>query len=302
MLERIYKTLATLLGNLAGSAVSILKVLVQSRFGSRLPAARQPVCSVLGNGPSLTDSLAHHLDFIRQTELVVVNNFAHTPYFHALKPQNYVLHDPGFFTFTEKTNRPDIRQTIDVLVADVDWPMTLFVPQRARNSYLITKLETHNPRIDVVYYNYTIVTGFRVFCHWLYRQNLGMIQSQNVLMAALFLMVNRRFPTIYLFGADQSWHEQIRVSETNEFQMQNLHFYDQGKLPPPAQQPPVIKNRDTSMAGQFLSLHKVFRGYEVLRDYADSLSVSVLNASSKSYIDAFERIRLPLDQPPLASA
>ncbi|WP_240543454.1 hypothetical protein [Spirosoma foliorum] len=42
----------------------------------------------------------------------------------------------------------------------------------------------------------------------------------------------------------------------------------------------------------------MFRGYEVLRDYADYRGVRIVNASAKSYIDAFEResINQPVNQ------
>ncbi len=290
MLENIYKTLAGILDNSLGSVVSILKVLVQSRPGGALPAPRRPVCSVLGNGPSLNDSLRDHLDFIKNSEVVVVNNFAHTQLFLELKPQNYVLHDPGYFSFTATTNRPDIQQTIDVLIQRVDWPMTLYVPRRAKGSHLTSQIAAGNPVIQVMYYNYTVVTGFEWLRHWFYRHNLGMVQSQTVLMAALFLMVNRRFNAVYLFGADQSWHEQIRVTEANEFQMQNLHFYDKAKDVAFITTYNAGQGRGFTMSSQFLSLYKVFRGYEVLRDYAGSIGVRVLNASSKSYIDAFDRV------------
>lgn len=296
MLETIYKTGTDWLTDLLGSLVSMLKVLVQSRFGATLPAPRRPTCSVLGNGPSLNDSLTHHLAFIRQTELIVVNSFALTDLFPDLKPQNYALHDPGYFFRTATNVRPDIQQTIDVLIQVVTWPMNLYVPRRARNSYLTSRIEAGNPKIRVVYYNYTVVAGFRGLRHWLYRRNLGMVQSQTVLMAALFLMVNRRFGEVYLFGADQSWHEQIRVTDTNEFQMQNLHFYDKGQTVAYAPTYNAGQGRSFAMASQFLSLYKVFRGYEVLRDYASDLGVTVLNASSKSYIDAFDRVRLPTER------
>ncbi|MBC8153604.1 MAG: hypothetical protein H7Z72_11895 [Bacteroidetes bacterium] len=293
MLETIYKTLTGWLTDLLGSLVSLLKVVVQSRFGAALPAPQRPTCSVLGNGPSLNDSLQHHLAFIRETELVVVNSFALTDIFLDLMPQNYALHDPGYFFRTSTSVRPDIQQTIDVLIQTVTWPMNLYVPRRAKHSYLTRQIEAGNPGIQVIYYNYTVVTGFQWLRHGLYRRNLGMVQSQTVLMAALFLMVNRRFREVYIFGADQSWHEQIRVTDTNEFQMQNLHFYDKGKTVSFAPTYNAGQGRGFAMASQFLSLYKVFRGYEVLRDYANELDVNVLNASSKSYIDAFDRVRLP---------
>lgn len=294
MIERIYKSIAQFLNDLIESIVTLLRILVQSRWPPPLPPRRQPVCSVLGNGPSLTDTLQNHLTFLAQTELVCVNNFAHSPYFAQLRPQNYVIVDPNYFVFHEQsTDRPDIRQTIDAFRTAVDWPMTLYVPRFAKGSYVIRTIQGGNPNIQVVFTNYSVARGFRWLRHWLYRTGWGMMQSQTVIVAALFFMINRRFDVIYLFGADQSWHEQIRISEGNQVLMQQLHFYEQGK---DVAYEPIYsdkhRTRTDSMANQFLSLHKAFRGYEVLRDYADSVGVRIFNASSKSYIDALERVQL----------
>ena len=294
MIERVYKSGTQFLSDLIESILTLLRTLLQSRWPTPLPPRRQVVCSVLGNGPSLGDTLRNHISFLQQTELVCVNNFAHSPYFAQLRPQNYVIIDPNYFVFTEQsTDRPDIRQTIDAFRTVVDWPMTLYVPRFARDSYVIQTIRAGNPTIQMVFINHSVARGFRWFRHGLYRTGWGMMQSQTVIVAALFLMINRRFDAIYLFGADQSWHEQIRLDEGNQVLMQQLHFYEQAQ--DVAYQPIYSDKHRTktdSMAGQFLSLHKAFRGYEVLREYADATGVRIFNASSKSYIDALERIKL----------
>lgn len=294
MIERVYKSVAQFLNNLIESLLTLLRVLLQSRWPRPLPPRQQPVCSVLGNGPSLNDTLQHHLDFLKKTELVCVNNFAHSPYFTQLKPQNYVIVDPNYFVFTEQSqDRPDIRQTLVTFCSGVDWPMTLYVPRFARGSYVVQTIQAGNSNIRLVFINYAIARGFRPFRHWLYRTGWGMMQSQTVIVAALFLMINRRFDAIYLFGADQSWHEQIRLDEGNQLLMQQLHFYEKDK---DVAYLPVYtdkhRTKTDSMANQFLSLHKAFRGYEVLREYADSVGVRIFNASSKSYIDSLERVKI----------
>ncbi len=288
----VYKAVSRFLELLAASVLSLAKVVVGLPHVRALPTRRQPLCSVLGNGPSLTESLATELDFIRQTEVVCVNNFAHAPVFATLKPANYVISDPNYFLFTEQTtDRPDIRQTLAALLSIVDWPMILYVPHFARNSFVTTQIEQRNPRIQVVYFNYTVVTGFPWLTHRLIRAGLGMIQAQTVIVSAMTLMVNRGFEKIYLFGADTSWHEQIRLDDNNQLLLKQLHFYER---PQDVTHQPVYsdaqRQRKFSMAAQFLSLHRVFRGYEVLRDYADFRHVQILNASAKSYIDAFERV------------
>lgn len=291
MLENSYKKGTQFLSDLLNSLVSLLKILIQSRFGATLPVRQRPICSVLGNGPSLNDSLTLHSDFITDSEVVCVNNFASSSAFSALRPQNYVLLDPAYFQYTRQTtNRTDIEQMFTALVQTTTWDIFVYMPQYARPSYLVQTIFSQNTHLKPVFFNYTIVRGFDWLTHWLFSRQLGMPQSQTVLTAALFLAINRRFSTVYLFGADQSWHEGIRISDTNQLLMQQTHFYDtQNTL---AYVPVGGAGAATTsrMATQFASLAKVFFGYEVLKKYADYLGVQVLNASSKSYIDAFNRV------------
>ncbi len=294
MLEVAFNSATTFLSNLTASLLSLVKILMRSRWGVRLPVPQRPRCSVLGNGPSLNDSLANHQDFLGETELVCVNFFAATDHFTRLRPTNYVLADPNCFTFNETTvGREDLHQILAALLQRVDWPMQLYVPNFAKGSYLIRQIEAGNPTIKLIYYNPTIVKGFAWFRHWLYSANLGMPQAQTVIITALSLMINRGFKEIFLFGADTSWHEQIRLDEHNQLLMKQIHFYDKPKDVAFA---PVYKDahrtRTFTMASQFLSLHKVFRGYEMLQEYATYKGARILNASSKSYIDAFERVQI----------
>ena len=294
MVESGFNSVSQFLSTLFVSLLSLVKAGIRGRYATRLPARQRPVCSVLGNGPSLAESLTEQIDFIRQTEIVCVNNFAHSAAFAQLQPQNYVISDPNYFVFTEQTNdRDDIRRTLSVFMEQVNWPMTLYVPHFAKGSYLMDQIEGSNPTIQVIYFNYTIVSGFNRLTYWLYERGLGMPRAQTVIIAALTLMINRKFDTIYLFGADTSWHEQIRLNDQNQLLIRQIHFYDK---PSDVRHEPVYsdkyRQRTFSMASQFLSLHKVFRGYEVLRDYADHRGVAILNASAKSYIDAFERARV----------
>lgn len=291
MIESVYNFVSQFLSEFFASLLSLVKVAIRGRHATRLPARKLPTCSVLGNGPSLNESLDQHFDFIKDTETVCVNNFAHAEVFARLQPQNYVISDPNYFLFTEQTtDRDDIRRTLSIFLERVDWPMTLYVPHFAKGSYLLRQIERGNTNINVVYFNYTVVNGFTGLKYWLYAKGLGMPQAQTVIIAALTLMINRKFDTIYLFGADTSWHEQIRLNDQNQLLIKQIHFYDK---PKDVRHEPVYsdaqRQRTFSMASQFLSLHKVFRGYEVLRDYADHRGVTILNASAKSYIDAFER-------------
>ncbi len=290
MIERIFKKLEQVTGELIASMVSVLKLLVRSRFGLKLPARQFPVCAILGNGPSLNESLRDHTEFLQQTELVAVNGFSLSTVYATLKPQNYVLLDPAFFTFTPGGSRHDVGQMLDAILTKTTWPMNLYISWQGRNSWLVHQVRVTNPQITLVFYNYVIIRGFRWLRHGLFRAGLGMPQCENVLAAALFLMLGRGFETVYLFGADHSWHEQLQLADTNQLSVRQPHFYDTAQTT--VHQPVInpVTKQPARMSSQFLSFHRAFYSYEILKQYADSQQIITFNASAKSYIDAFDKI------------
>ena len=293
MLETFFNAASHQLSLFIDTVLSLLKVVIKSRFSVVIPPPQRTVCAILGNGPSLRQSLDTDLAFIRKTEMICVNNFASSPEYAQLQPMNYALLDPAFFLYSEQNNsRKDVEKTIRCLVNLTVWPMTLFVPQSARGSYLIGQLHRKHPNVSVVFFNYTVVRGYAWFRHFIFRKGWGMPQSQNILAASLYLAITRRFKEVYLFGADHSWHEEIRMSESNELLMKQEHFYDKPGTVAYIPVYDVVKKETSRMSAQFASLSKAFYSYEILRDYAASLNVQVLNASAKSYVDAFRRVKI----------
>ena len=273
------------------SVVSVMKVIVLSKLGLPKFSNQKPNASILGNGPSLNQALADNLDFLKETDIYCVNLFALSTVYASLKPQNYVLLDPAFFMFSEQNDgRQDIKKTFDAIIQQTDWPMRLFVPARSKSSYIVKKLKQERPNIQICFFNYTIVRGFPIFRHWFFKHNLGMPQCQNILAASLYVALLQDYKNIYLFGADHSWHEEIRITEQNEFEMRQVHFYDNANNVKHEKVVDVRNNSRPRLHAQFLSLHKVFYSYEILETFAKSRHINVLNASRKTYIDAFERV------------
>lgn len=277
--------------NLFQSGVSIIKVTLLSKFGLPKFSNQKPNAAILGNGPSLNQTLADKRDFLKETDIYCVNLFALSAVYTSLKPQNYVLLDPAFFMFSEQNDgRQDIKKTFDAIIQQTDWSMRLFVPARSRNSYIIKKLKQERPNVQICFFNYTIVRGFPTFRHWFFEHNLGMPQCQNILAASLYVALMQDYKNVYLFGADHSWHEEIRITEQNEFEMRQVHFYDNANNVKHEKVIDVRNNSRPSLHAQFLSLHKVFYSYEILEAFAKFRKINVLNASKKTYIDAFERV------------
>lgn len=78
----------------AQSLASLAKVALLSRRPSvAVTAGKDEELVVLGNGPSLNDTVADHSDFLASRRLLAVNFAANTPLFRQLKPDYYVLAD-----------------------------------------------------------------------------------------------------------------------------------------------------------------------------------------------------------------
>lgn len=290
----IYLQIGVFFQHLFGSFLSVAKIILLSKFSLKLPKATLKKASILGNGPSLKTTLATDLDFIKTTDIYAVNLFSSSAEFTQIRPQNYVILDPAFFLFSPTNDgRADIKKALHCLITNTSWEMKLFVPYKAKNSYFVQQISKDNQSVQFYYFNYTIVEGFAWFRHRVFNLNVGMSQCQNILACALFLAIRRRYDEIYLFGADHSWHEEIRVSETNEIEVKQVHFYDNAAQVKHQKVLDVNTNVHSNMQTIFLSLYKAFYGYGILKQYADYQSVKVYNASAKSYIDAFERVKTP---------
>jgi hypothetical protein len=185
----IYLQIGEFFKNLFSSFLSVVKIILLSKFTLKLPKATLKKAAILGNGPSLRTTLANDLDFIKTTDIYAVNLFSSSAEFTQIKPQNYVILDPAFFLFSEANNgRTDIKKALDCLIKNTTWEMNFFLPYKAKKSYLVNKISQGNQKIRFCYYNYTIVEGFSWFRHRIFNLNWGMSQCQNILACALFFL------------------------------------------------------------------------------------------------------------------
>jgi len=98
------------------------------------------------------------------------------------------------------------------------------------------------------------------------------------------------YEKIFLWGADHSWLSEISVNHQNQVLINQKHFYDQHiSVGKPLDKRGVGARNMPELLTKFVH---AFSGYFVLNEYAKSRSVSVLNATPGSFIDAFERVNL----------
>ncbi len=276
---------------LFASIGTILKVIIRSKFFIKYPKNEEAECYILGNGPSMKANAAQFHQILKSKKLWVVNYFGNSDLFELLQPSFYLIVGPEFWREGVRQRNIDLRKLLfDNLVEKTKWPMAVFLPAEAFKSKFLKPYLKQNANLQFVPFNGTPVEGFNIFERTFFRWRLGMPRPHNVVIPAIHIALNMHFKKIYLLGVEHSWLPTISVNENNEVLLRNKHFYDTKEL----------KNHRMYYLGiRPRMLHEVlhkfmltFKGYFILKNYADSLGATIVNTTEDSFIDAFPRQKL----------
>jgi hypothetical protein len=169
--------------------------------------------------------------------------------------------------------------------------MTLLVPFRAKKSTDFQQLIASNPNLKVRYFNQTPVEGLSFWSHRWYNLGWGMPRPHNVLIPGIMTGIRLGYKTIAIVGADHSWLADLSVNDNNEALLRHVHYYATDGT-----QPMKVEDRIDRPRKLHEIIHKFylsFKGYWQIKSYANKKQVSIINASSVSMIDAFDRKSLP---------
>lgn len=277
----------SLIGSSLKSAGKVM--LLSRRHGiSRCDSKGAPLV-ILGNGPSLKESIASHADSLRRLPSMAVNFAANAPEYESLRPDFYILADPHFFNSLDDVN---VARLIESLSTKTSWPMRLFVPRQMKGK--VSASITGNPNIRVETFNLVGAEGYQFLEHWLYNGGWAMPRPRNVLIPAIMVGILMGFKEIYLAGADHSWLKTLSVNDRNEVVSVQPHFYKEDE------------KEKARVATEYLNypLHSIlqsfyvaFKSYHAIRRFADSRNVKIYNSTPGSFIDAFDRRQLPAISP-----
>lgn len=285
----IMNTIQKFITELSQSLFSIVKIILLSKFFVGIKKYGSPgnEAVILANGPCLAKDIQHGSSFISTRKKIAVNFFGISNEYEKIKPDYYILAAPEFWLAkTSDYFKEKKEELINCLIEKTNWQITLLIPFQAKGFDFHKRVSTNN-NIHFVFYNITPVEGIKSISQFLFKLNLGMPRPHNVLIPSIFLALNLGFKKITIFGADHSWHEEIKIDETNKVTVNHEHFYDGQKVVLPMYK---LDGKEYYIHDIFRKLHFAFKGYFVLKDYSHHLKAKILNASSKSYIDAFERI------------
>lgn len=270
------------------SAASVAKVALKSRHPRKSrPADSAREIVILGNGPSLRDTMDNHWDSLMARSRMAVNFAAVADEFKKLCPDFYIMIDPLMFP-PDGASGASRSSELWCRLREVDWPMTLFVPYSRLTD--ARRLLGENPSVTVSPVNITPVEGWRWLTRKLFRRGLGMPRPRNVLVAAVMAAIGEGFGRIILSGADHTWSHTLRVDNHNRICMVVEHFYADR----------CSEDLQVAEAYRGVKLHDVleslsiaFRSYFQIRDYAHAVGVRIVNVTPSSMIDAFPRGSFP---------
>lgn len=277
--------------DIVDTLLSIIRTILLSRLFKRSQKIEKEhvQCVLMGNGPSLSYSLPSTRNELDNYDLIAVNNMGLSLEYVKFKPKVYVLCDPAYWyeNVTEDLKK-EIDTVYQAIIDYTDWELQLFLPYQAKGNKEIYKFIGRNKNIKLCFYNKTKFEGFTKIKHFVYSVQWGMPRAQNVLVASMMLSIYSGYREIFLIGVENNWLKSLYVNENNRVVDRFTHFYD------PDKDGQINKWGDGVMLHDvLLMLHYMFKSYVAIENYALMKGVKIYNCTHDSYIDAFERSKMP---------
>lgn len=287
----------TFITELTQVMISIIRIIVFSKIPSKLSVKKTSDSAVvLANGPSFSKMYNDYKSFLVGKDCICVNYFPSTPLYSEIKPKFVIISAPSLWLENLGDNYITILNDFHENIAkNTAWDVTFFIPCDARKYKLWQSILQTNKHISIIYYNNTPIEGFKWFSFLMYDWKLGMPRPQNVLIPTLYNLIQMRYKNVYLWGVDHSWFREISVTDDNVTLINQKHFYDENES-----KPLPMKSGKGGTHVRERRLHEVvykfmksFESYFILRDYAESKSIRIINNTKGSFIDAFDKEIFP---------
>ena len=270
--------------SLLDTLASFVRMIINTKFKrvARIKK-RHSRCLILGNGPSLIDSLEKNKDHLSELDLIAVNLMVNSPEYEKYKPKTYVVCDPLFWVEdVPESLRERIDLFYDNIVQKTQWELQLYIPFLARKNKKIESILSQNPHIKICYYNKTKVEGHKWLCYAAYNRQWGMPRAQNVIVAALMMAIHSKYKEIYLAGVDSNFIHNIWVDEKNNLRFDDYHYYSDSEEK-------IKRILPEKIHEECLLSYYMFKSYVDIENYSIYKNIKICNTGPHSFIDAFEK-------------
>jgi hypothetical protein len=271
--------------------ISLLKVALNMSGRENIPeAGAKKQLLILGNGPSLTQSILDQKKLISESELMAVNHLSRSDVFVELKPSVLVLTPIEFWDHAHDVFlKEEFLKTAEPIINNTDWKLSIIAPSTAKHCTEALAYFKQNRNITIYFVNMTPIDGHQGIANWIMKNRLGLPRPHNVLIPSIVIGVNQGYEKIFLVGADHSWIPGVRVTEKNEVVMVQKHFYDEKDAKEKAMYNAKSKGFDRKLHEVLQKFMYAFKSYFIIDAFAKSVGCSIINLTPDSFIDAFDR-------------
>lgn len=238
---------------------------------------------IIGAGPSLNQDLNKIKLIPDEDEIFVSNWFALTELWEELKPRNYIIADPGLWNDDyDGTHFQTKKLNLYKVLFQVKWNLNLYIPDTSLK--FIKPILKNNSNINF------IVFPTRSSYQENIKSRSTLIYSRivppkicNGILVAIWISIMSKSKSIFLYGVDSDGFRKIETDQkTNEVRTGLLHFYDKKYIP-------EKKKKSKLLYQRFEQTYIMFREYKVISMVAKSIGIKIINLSSYSMLDNFER-------------
>lgn len=247
---------------------------------------------IIGNGPSLNQTMELYEKEILGTETMMVNFSARTPLYEHIRPKYYLMMDPNWLVMEGVLYESNKKCVIDI-IEKTSWPMYIIMPSSFRDWWAIEEFRK-NKNLTILFdesewRKYPETVLFPAFA-----ENRISPPTCTVLTYGIYLSLYWDYEETYLVGADTTFTHMAYVGQHNNVLYSiDTHYYDNKDV--------YEENVDPEKHGipfgmsmeQYLSMcHSIFYEYGLMARYAKWKGLKVYNASEYSMIDCLERKKL----------
>lgn len=270
---------------------AIIIKIVLLRFSSlnKIPPTKKDTKTIIVvNGPSLKKDIKKILAKKKDFEFYAVNYFATSEEFKLIKPNFYAFADPIYWRSDVNKNFKRDNSKLFKALCDVNWNMYLLCPNEGVK--IISKKLERNKNITII----PIKTNFFHFKNE--KLNLFALKYDiaspifiNVLIVALWNAIKRKVSYVEIYGADFSAFKELSIDQkTNQLGSDFTHFYKNTKAQAHASKK-YPKTKVKKIHNRLYQIWSSFYQMYLLSNLAKKNKIKVINCSSNSYLDTFER-------------
>jgi hypothetical protein len=96
------------------------------------------------------------------------------------------------------------------------------------------------------------------------------------------LAIKLQYEICHLYGVEHSWLKDLKINDKNQVTVGLEHFYKDSNL----------TDEKRVLSEFLLSQVRLFKSHMKLQNYSHYLGIKILNHTSGSYIDAYERVNI----------